>query len=178
MMRKAVNIVEIALILCLVVVVSIAAMTMYNNQKLRVANLSTVKTTPVNLKTTKWSSDVLSKKVPYDKTETAGTNALTYLGVSEAKFNEAMSKLTYAQLKAAVTDKNNDIFTLANDLISKLNLGYDKVSLESVTSSTLSTLTGVLNAAVIAINSDRITTPIKTVAKNYVTQVKSLLGLS
>lgn len=178
-MKKAHSILEVALLLCFVVVISIAVMTVFNNQKSKLVGLSGSKLTnqSVNLKDGSLSADKLNDKVKYDKVETAGTSALTQLGVSAETFNNALSNVTYAQLQAASSgNKNDNVFDLANLLISKLNLSYNEVDAANVNVETLTTFVGVLNAAADAISSPTTDEETKTIATNYVNQVKSLLN--
>lgn len=177
-MKKANNILEISLILCFVVTISIVTFTIYNNHNLKLSKLSNIQFSSQSINVATASTPTLNKNVPYNRVETAGTNALTYMGVSSSKFDSAVSQITYGQLKAASADSTNNIFTLANSLITKLNLGYTPVSSEGVNSSTLSTMIGILNAAVSAIGSSSTDDSVKSLAKTYVTQFESLSGLS
>lgn len=179
-MKKAHTMVEMALLLCFVVIVSITLMTIFNNQKLKLNNMSksTLNTQSVNVKDTNLSAAKLNDKVNYDKIETAGTSALTKLGVSSETFNNAVSNVTYAQLRDAAAGDDKDVYDLANLLITQLNLKYDKVSAENVNTETLTTFIGVLNAAAGAALSPTVDDQTKSLANNYIGKVKSLLKLS
>lgn len=181
-MRKASNILEVGLLLSFIALIAFGAMTMYNNQKLKLTNLSNPNIRPgVNLSTMNAAQG--KEKVSYNRTETAGTNALTYLaqvGITPEQFDSAMSNITYNDLKAicatAAAAGQKDIFALTNDLNTSLNLGYDPVSPENVGIDTLPTFVGVFNAAT-AVKSD---SPAKADASAFVDQantlVKSQLG--
>ena len=149
-MRKAQNIVEISLLACLVVVIAIASMSMYNNQKLRLAKDSSVELHSVDLTKMKEDAATAGQTLPYHKAvavETAGTNALE--GMSSSAIETAISKLTYEDLaKAMDGGDNTDIAKLGNSLIDSLKLSdCDLISKEGVTPSTLTDLIKILNAA-------------------------------
>lgn len=175
-MKKGHSIIEVALLLCFIVGISFAAITIYNNQKTDLAYMSKP-TVPVNIKTT---TGVNALKEPvgnprYNKIETAGTNALTYLGLTPEAYDAAMAKVTYAQLKSSATgSEDNNIFTLANKLKRDLGLQCADVSPEKVTAKTLSVFSEILNAAVALPDSS----PYKPTANAFIAQVKSLLGIS
>lgn len=176
-MKKAHGVLEIALLLCFVVAISFAAMTMFNNQKFKLADMSKshLNSQSVNLGTLKPSQ--LEFTVNYNKIETAGTNALTYLGMDSNGFKTAMSDVTYAKLKSAATGGDDDLFNITNQLITTLNLNYEKVSAQDVNINTLSTVIGVLNAAANTLASENTTTGVKELANSYITQIRSLLDL-
>lgn len=176
-MKKAHNILEIALLLFFVVAVSFTAFSIYNNQKMQLADLSksTIKSQSVDLKSANLNASKLNDTVPYNKTETAGTNALTYLGKSASELEAALSEVTYADLVAASENNEENIFTLANSLISQLNLKYANVSENDINVNTLSTLVGVFDAAISAVDSSNTEASVKTIADNYIDSFESLL---
>lgn len=179
-MKKAHSLLEIALLLCVVVAVSFAAVSMFNNQKIKLADMSK-STIPINLNTA--DEDTLKKPIvdfSFNKIETAGTNALTFLNMTANDYETAMAKITFAQLKQFATGGKDDIFKLANDLNDSLNLGHRPLFSEKVTTDTLSAFAKILNAAIDAIESDdsAITQDVKDKANNYINQVKSLLSLT
>lgn len=169
-MRKAQNIVEISLLACLVVVIAIASMSMYNNQKLRLAKDSSVKLKSVNIST--MTTEQSAETVPYNKSvavETAGTNAL---GMSSQALEAAISKITYQDLaKAMDGGDNTDIAKLGNSLIESLKLNCSEISKDGVTSNTLTDLISILNAAASSPNSSN---PDSTEYK-YIQRFKDLL---
>lgn len=173
-MKKGHSIVEVGLLLCFVVVISLAAITIYNNQKNNLAYLSKP-TIPFNLNKTS-DPGKLNERIcnpAYNKVETAGTNALTLLNMPAEDYEAAIVKLSYDRLKSFATggdDKN--IFTLANSLNDSLHLGLTPITPEKVTAGTLSTFTEILNAAVNAINSGNTDPNLNA----YVTQMKSMLS--
>lgn len=176
-MKKGHSIIEVGLLLCFVVVISLAAITIYNNQKTNLAYLSKP-TIPLNLNKT---SDADKLKEPicnpaYNKVETAGTNALIKLGISAENYEATMANLSYARLKSFATGGNDDIFTLANKLKDALGVTCDSVNPEKVTAATLSSFTEILNAAVAALNSNDTPQSVKDQANNYIAQVKSMLN--
>ena len=176
-MKKAHNILEVSLLLCFIVAVSFVALSMYNNQKLKLADLSksTIKSQSVDLKSSSLKASKLNDTVPYNKTETAGTNALTYLGKSASEFEAALSTVTYSDLSAAAGENSNEnIFTLANSLIAQLNLKYPNVSENDINVDTLSTLVGVFDAAVSALDSSN--EGVKTTADSYIKNFETLLN--
>lgn len=176
-MKKANNILEISLLLCFIVVVSVVAFKMYNNQKINLANMS--KPTINNQSVGVSSSTQVSQSngtATYGQIETAGTNALAYIGMSASEFNSAVMTITSSKLSDSVAqnaDKN--IFTLANSLISQLNLQYAKVSAKEIDSNTISTLVGVLNNAVSTATSNDASVAEKATANDYINQFKSLI---
>lgn len=172
-MKKGHGISEIALMLCFIAVISFAAISIYNHQKGTLVYMSKP-TVSVNLST--MDTNRAQEKIisPYDKIETAGTNALTLLGMDDADdYKTAMEGVTYAKLQSLANGTNNDIFTLANELKEVLNLtSIDRVSPGNVTPETLSILTKILNAAADLPDDS----PYKNMANSYITQVKSLLS--
>lgn len=145
-MRKAQNLVEILLLAGVLVVVAFFIMTKANDQKIRLANLSKSTLQSVNLST--MSTNKAKETVPYSAAETAGALSLKLIGMSADQFSAAMSSLTYAELKKALTEKDSegkDIADYANSLIESLNLDYDEITIDNVSSNTLSDLTGILN---------------------------------
>lgn len=179
-MKRAQSLLEIALLLCFVVTISFAVISMFNNQKIKLADMSK-STIPVNLKTA--NGDTLKEPIvnsSFNKIETAGTNALEFLNTTANNYETTMAKITFAQLKQFTTGGEDDIFKLANDLNNSLNLGNKPVFPERVTTDTLSIFTKILNAAVAAVesNDSAITQDVKDKANSYITQVKSLLGLT
>lgn len=147
MRKRAQNFIEIALLACVIVVVSISVYSIYNNKKLEVAKMthSKINQQAVDLNTA--SAAKLNEKVPYNGVETAGSMSLKLLGMSMDEFNSSMANITYQQLKDAMTSSDGqDIASLANSLITQLGLTYPEVTADNVTVDTLSTLTGILNA--------------------------------
>lgn len=169
-MKKAHNMVEISLLICFVLAVAIASWNVYNNQKMKLADLSkpALRVQAVNLKTMDESK--AEEKIPYTSVETAGTNALTVLGMSSEEFTTKVSDISYETLKESSQNQETDIFNLANSLITMLKLNYNQVSAENITPETLATFVGVLNAAVDVTSGDA-----KPTADTFVTQFKSLL---
>lgn len=170
-MKKGHGVLEIALMLCFIAAISFAAISVYSHQK-NILVFMSKPTVPVNLKTmdkTKAQENIIS---PYNKVETAGTNALTLLGMTSNRYQTAMEGITYAKLQSLATGNDNDIFTLANVLQRRLGLNLQNVSSEKVTPDTLSTLTKILDAAV-ALPDD---SPYKDIANSFITQFKALLG--
>ncbi|MEI8128968.1 MAG: hypothetical protein WCG95_05060 [bacterium] len=177
-MKKAQSVLEFALLLCIIVPISFAVFTIYNNQKIKLADMtkSSVKYQSVNLISPSLNPAILNDVVPYSKTETAGSNALTYVGKSASEVESALSSLTYSDLSAAVNASDTEnIFTLANSLISMLHLKYDRVSENDVNRDTLSILIGVLNASASAVASKNTDESVKAIANNYIDHFHSLL---
>lgn len=135
-MRKAGNAVEISLILGIVAVVTIGTLLLYNNQSIRLAALSAIHVSPVNLTT--MDAVTAKKTVPYNRVETAGSNALITLGMTSSEFESALTNnVTYEDLTAK--DSNNkNIIDYAKDL------GYN-IPTDKITDSTLSDLVKILN---------------------------------
>ena len=179
-MRKAGNILEVGLLLAFVVIIAVGAMTIYNNRKTSVAGLSKSHLSSelaVNLNT--MSETKAEETIPYNGAETVSQSSLNCfkvgtkvkaISVTTEQFDSAASSITYSELKNALTPGSNmDLFTLANELNTSLNLGYDSVSAENINSDTLSTLIGIFNSA------DGISSS-NTEAKLYSSQVKALIG--
>jgi hypothetical protein len=182
-MKKAHNIFEVALLLCFVVAVSVVAFTMYNNQKIKLADMSKIS---VKSQAVDSTSQVLKMSSPsalksaqapaVNNTETAGTNALTYLDMSSSEFEAAVANVTIADLTAAATsNEKENIFTLANSLIQQLNLNYAPLNSSLINESTISILTGILNEAVVAATSEDTSANVKTVAENYINSFEALI---
>ena len=177
-MKKAQSVLEFALLLCIIVPISFAVFTIYNNQKNKLADMtkSSVKYQSVNLSSPSLNPAILNDVIPYSKTETAGSNALTYVGKSASEVESALSSLTYSDLSATVNANDTEnIFTLANSLISMLHLKYDRVSENDVNRDTLSILIGVLNASASAVASQNTDESVKAIANNYIDHFHSLL---
>lgn len=175
-MKKGHGVLEIALILCFVAAISFAAISIYNNQK-NILVFMSKPTVPVNVNTidaNKAQETVINS--PYNKIETAGTNALIRLGMDSPKeFETAMAKVNYGKLQSLATGRDeDDIFKLANALNDALGLGFADVSSEKVTPETLSIFTKILDAAVALPDSSSF----KSTANAYIAQFKLLLGLS
>lgn len=148
-MRKAQNVVEIGLLLSLVVVVAITAMTLYNNQKHKLVNLSKSNINQQSVDLTSLSPLKTDEMVPYNQAETAGVLSLELLGMNATDFANALSNLTYGQLNDLLNSpEGQDIADLANGLIDSLGLNYPDITATNVTVNTLSDLVGILNAIV------------------------------
>ena len=174
MYRKAQNLVEIGLLLCLLVIVSTSVWTIYNHQKTKLAALSksSITTSAVNLNSKNYNPNDVVK---FNPTETAGSSALTLLtpALTSDQFNAYMSRITYGELKVALDggDSQKGLADLANELISALGLPYKELSPDNVDMSTLTTLTGVLNTV-----ADPKFSGNKDTAGEYVAQLNALLN--
>lgn len=174
-MRKAGNVIEIAMILCVVTIVTIGTLIVYNNQNLRLALLSAIHFKPINLNT--MSEGTAKQTIPYNKTETAGSNALTKLGMSSADFESAITNITYGDLEDAMEkdSTDNNIATFANELKGPLGLNFEDITATNITGQTLSDLVKVLNGIY---NNDLINSTnsaIKAAANGFIERFSSLL---
>ena len=170
-MKKAQNLVEVSVLISLVAVVAITSLAIYNNQRMKLANLTNPNLKNVNVVKMSETSATAKIKVPSTAAETAGTSALTVMGMNSDKFKSEVSDITYEDLKEAAAAGGSDIFDLTNDLIAKLNLNYDKVSAENITPETVDTMIGVLNAASIVSSSDAN----KATADSFIKQFEELI---
>lgn len=149
MFKRAQSMMEITVLVCVVVIISLTVWSIYNGNSLKLVNMSKINTqqeSSVNLKNPQTFQ--ASEKVPYKAIETAGANALTRISMSEAQYKDALSDVTYGQLAAAFSAGGSDksLLDLTNSLIEELNLSCPKISEEKVNSTTLETFTIVLNA--------------------------------
>ena len=176
-MKKAANTVEILIITALVVLVTVFGYTAFNNQKFQVAKLSDISLSSQKVNLANASPATLNKNIPYNNVETAGNNALSYLNMTPAAFDEGISTITYAALKANVSAEEDDmdVIALANALISALNINCAQLNSESISSSTLSTLVQILNAASDSVKSGSASNYVVSLQEQYITQLGSLL---
>lgn len=145
MRLKAQNFVEIALLAGLVAIIAIVSFTIINNRKIELTKMSAVNVRSVNLNTA--SAVKLKEKIPYNSAiETAGAMSLEKMGMNASQYDTAMANITYEQLKNDIqSNGEEDIASLANDLITELNLPYNEISADNISANTLASLTGILN---------------------------------
>jgi len=169
-MKKAQNLVEISLLIGIVALVAITSITIYNRQNTKLADM-TKSSNFKSVSLTKMTNAKPTDKVPYSATETAGTSALTMLGLTSEQFKSGASSVTYEDLQKVSGSSDTDIFALTNQLISDLKLGYDTVSPDNITTETLSTMIGVLDAAA----GPSVPSTAKAAADAYIAAFKALL---
>lgn len=170
-MRKAHNLVEVSLIVVLIIAIAIVVFALINSQKLGLTNMFNA----VNLE--KIDATKAKEKVPFEMTETAGTNALKVLNMSFQDFTGRVQNVSFQDLKGATDKSGKDLFDLANVLIKKLHLNYGPVSASKVNPKTLTALIGVLNASASlpASNSSKADSELYIVKfKKLITSVKPL----
>ena len=148
--HKAQNFVEVALLAVVVLLAAFYVLGLFNNQKVKLANLSSVHVNSVkSVNLNNMTEGTANKQIASNKSsvETAGALSLKLLGMSEDDYQSAMSNITYSELKAALSDTSGgeNIATLANSLIKQYGLSDTKISADNISSGTLDTLTDVLD---------------------------------
>lgn len=172
MQRKAQNLIEVALLICVLLVVGFSSLAIYNNQKSNITKLSKITATEgTNAANKQFNPE---EKVKYNAVETAGSNALTNLKLTASQYNLYMSNITAGQLKEALdgTESDPGLAELANQIINDPNSGLDcaPVSSDNISMDTLNTLTAVMNKV-----SDPKYSGDSKVNQSYVTKLSALL---
>lgn len=173
MQKKAQNLIEIALLVCVILVVGFSSWKIYNSQKTHLTNLT--KTSDAGNATISNKAFVSNEKVKYNAVETAGSNALTNLKMTGAQYNLYMSNISAGTLKAALegTESDPGLAELANQVINDPNSGLTcpPISADNVSMDTLTTLTTVLNKV-----SDPKYSGNATVNSSYIGKLQALLA--
>ena len=170
MQRKAQNLIEVALLICVTLVVGLSTWAIYNNQKTHLATLS--KTSNAGGPVAANQAFNPNDKIKYNAVETAGSNALTSLKMTAAQYNLYMSNITAGTLKAALegTESDPGLAELANKIIADSGLTCAPISADNISMDTLTTLTSVMNKV-----SDSKYSGDKSVSDSYVAKLKVLL---
>lgn len=171
-MKKALNIIETALIICFIAAIAVVSFTMYNHQKFKTVHQLNPSGQGFDLNT--MSPQKAGETIPYNApAETVSEKSLSFLASTPDSFQVQISRITYADLKAAVVSPNNSgLFDLANALIRKLKLNYPQFTTINVTPDTLANLVRILNAAVEVKESS----PDWPLANAYITKFKMLIN--
>lgn len=171
-MKRALNLIEITLIICFIAAISAISFTLYNQHGFK----ATQRLNPsgqgfdLNAMSPQKASETISYNVPPD---TVDSKTLSVLASTSDTFTIGLSRITYADLKnAVVSSNNNGLFDLANTLIKRMKLNYPQFTIINVTPDTLANLVRVLNAAVEVPDSS----PNKQVAQAYITKFKMLIN--
>lgn len=172
-MKKALNLVETALIICFIAAIAVVSFKIYNHQQFRATHQLNPSGQGFDLNT--MAPQKATETIPYNAPpdETVDPKTLSVLATTPDDFKVEISRITYADLKAVVVSTNNTgLFYLANALIKRLKLNYPQFTTINVTPDTLANLVRVLNAAVEVKDSS----PDKPLANAYIYKFKMLIN--
>lgn len=176
-MSKAGKVGLIVVIIAIVVVVTALSFLFLNNKQVK-TNAGTFLNTKLNIgaiNLNKMDKQTAGQPVQFTRTESASSSTLKVLHISFEQFQDAISKVTYQDLKNASVTKGSDkdIFTLANQAITTFHLNEPKVSPKSVNLQTFTSLIDVMN--VLTTVPDKTTGDLKTLKDSYVKKFKALI---
>lgn len=169
-MRKAQNIVEISLLAGAIAVIAIAAFMVYNNQKMRLADMSRFGIISQSVDLMTLTPERGDDVIPYGGDIVVDDALLRLLAgersiLDKEYFKSSVANITYQDLK-----NNQDFLAQINNLIRTLGLDYDSIDVNNINSNTLPTIVGALNDAAINSSDSRLTA--------IVNQFGSLLNLT
>lgn len=164
--KKAQGLIDAALLLAIVVVISLFAFTAFNRSKMNLANMSKVEVNNPNgggngggnknlveviVDIFNMDDNQAEKKIPYYPVEVSGAlSMLEPQGMTQDQFNSYMSNITYGDVQGYVSLKGagiyGDLKTCTNTLITNLGLSVPPIDYHQTSSATLASFVAVLNA--------------------------------
>ncbi|HNW25550.1 MAG TPA: hypothetical protein PKI94_02035 [Candidatus Gastranaerophilaceae bacterium] len=169
MKRKAQNIIEISLLACVIAIIGFSVFVIYNNQKISLADKSKSKIFAAQSVNLNDIDQDMNDIIPYNGNANIPPAGLTYLSMTQGKFNLLMSNITYQNLSDALnltpaTPMPMNLFEYAN---SALNLD-PPLSPSTINSQTISALIDAFNYA--------IQNPSAAGSSDYLSQFQSLVN--